>query len=69
MKAGVTPLHVRLPTGASVSAVLLEPAEVSSVYVFGHGAGAGMDHPFMAKLAAALGDRNIATLRYQFPFM
>jgi len=69
MKTGATPLRISLPTGASVSAVLLKPAAVSSVFVFGHGAGAGMDHPFMANLAAALGDRDIATLRYQFPFM
>jgi uncharacterized protein len=65
----VTPLRVALSTGASVSAVLRKPAQVSSIFVFGHGAGAGMNHPFMADLAAALGDRDIATLRYQFPFM
>jgi predicted alpha/beta-hydrolase family hydrolase len=69
MKAEVTPLRVVLSTGARVSAVLRKPAQVSSVFVFGHGAGAGMDHSFMADLAAALGDRGIATLRYQFPFM
>jgi predicted alpha/beta-hydrolase family hydrolase len=28
-----------------------------------------MNHPFIADLATALGDRQIATLRYQFPFM
>jgi uncharacterized protein len=65
----VTPLRVVLSTGASVSAVLRKPARVSSVFVFGHGAGAGMNHPFIENLAAALGDRDIATLRYQFPFM
>ena len=69
MKAEVTSLRVVLSTGAWVSALLRKPAQVSSVFVFGHGAGAGMDHSFMADLAAALGDRGIATLRYQFPFM
>jgi len=69
MMVDVTPLRVVLTADASVSAVLRRPAEVSSVFVFGHGAGAGMNHPFMADLAAALGDRGIATLRYQFPFM
>jgi uncharacterized protein len=34
-----------------------------------HGAGAGMAHPFMARAAAALAARGIATLRYQFPYM
>jgi hypothetical protein len=28
-----------------------------------------MNHPFMADLSQALGERGIATLRYQFPFM
>jgi hypothetical protein len=34
-----------------------------------HGAGAGMAHPFMERVAAELGERGIATLRYQFPYM
>jgi uncharacterized protein len=37
--------------------------------VLAHGAGAGMSHPFMAAVAAGLGQRDIATLRYQFPYM
>jgi predicted alpha/beta-hydrolase family hydrolase len=37
--------------------------------VFAHGAGAGMAHPFMAAVANGLGERGIATLRYQFPSM
>ena len=34
-----------------------------------HGAGAGMTHPFMEKVAAGLSERHMATLRYQFPYM
>jgi predicted alpha/beta-hydrolase family hydrolase len=34
-----------------------------------HGAGAGMRHPFLEKLTAALGAEGIATLRYEFPYM
>ena len=34
-----------------------------------HGAGAGMNHPFMAGVAAELARRGIGTLRYQFPYM
>lgn len=37
--------------------------------MFAHGAGAGMNHPFMSELAVALGELGIATLRFQFPFM
>jgi predicted alpha/beta-hydrolase family hydrolase len=38
-------------------------------YVFAHGAGAGMKHPFMAAAAAGLAARGISTLRYEFPYM
>ena len=34
-----------------------------------HGAGAGMHHPFMERLAQELAGVSIATLRYQFPYM
>ena len=37
-------------------------------FVFAHGAGAGMGHPFMETVAIGLHERNIATLRYQFPY-
>jgi len=37
--------------------------------VLAHGAGAGMQHPFMTAIAAGLAQRGIATLRYQFPYM
>jgi len=53
----------------SVSALLLAPAEARAAYVFAHGAGAGMRHPFMAAVATALAARDIATLRFQFPSM
>lgn len=69
MEHAVTPLNISLPSGTSVSALLCAPPQASALFVFGHGAGAGMHHPFMADLAAALGERGVATLRYQFPFM
>ena len=37
--------------------------------LFAHGAGAGMDTPFMVVMAGLLGDRNIATLRFEFGYM
>ncbi len=39
------------------------------LYVFAHGAGAGMNHPFMTAAAAALEARGVATHRYEFPYM
>jgi hypothetical protein len=53
-----------------VSALLdAPPASPRAGFVLAHGAGAGMRHPFMNALAAALVTRGIATLRYQFPYM
>jgi predicted alpha/beta-hydrolase family hydrolase len=62
---------VRITVGEShqVSGLLKAPAKARSCYVFAHGAGAGMAHPFMAATATGLAARGIATLRYQFPYM
>ena len=51
-----------------VSAIALVPAEAHAAYVFGHGAGAGMDHVFMESAAARLTERGVATFRYNFPY-
>ncbi len=39
------------------------------VFVFAHGAGAGMDHPFMEGVAHRLAGYGVATLRYDFPYI
>jgi predicted alpha/beta-hydrolase family hydrolase len=52
-----------------VSGLLEAPRDARACYVLAHGAGAGMMHPFMGAIAAGLGERGIATLRYQFPYM
>ena len=52
-----------------VSGLFQCPAKVRGCYVFAHGAGAGMNHPFMAAMAEGLAERGIATLRYQFVYM
>lgn len=54
---------------SSVSGLLLQPAKPRACYVFAHGAGAGMTHPFMDAAARELCERGIATLRYQFVYM
>jgi predicted alpha/beta-hydrolase family hydrolase len=55
--------------GIRVSGLLQTPPDARACYVLAHGAGAGMQHPFMAEVAAELAQRGIATLRYQFPYM
>ena len=54
---------------SEVSALLLMPEKARRLLVLAHGAGAGMNHPFMEKLADELAAVSVATLRYQFPYM
>ncbi len=61
-------IHIGGPSG-DVSAILVRPEEARFLYVLAHGAGAGMRHPFLGRIAEALALRGIATLRYQFPYM
>jgi predicted alpha/beta-hydrolase family hydrolase len=63
------PLTISLPSGGTVAALLAQPDQPLTCYVLAHGAGAGMEHPFMADLAARLHERGVAVLRFQFPFM
>ena len=70
MKAvNAQPLAIEIEGSAAVSALLLRPPQARACYVLAHGAGAGMTHPSMEAIAAGLGERGIATLRYQFPYM
>ena len=62
-------LTIDLGQGGQVSALLVRPQAARACYVFAHGAGAGMTHRFMEEVASGLADRDIATLRYQFPYM
>jgi hypothetical protein len=64
-----TPLRIAIDDSTSVSALLIAPPQARGAFVFAHGAGAGMTHAFMADLSAALAERAIATLRFQFPAM
>ena len=64
-----TPRRVAVDADTSVSALLDQPEAATAGFVFAHGAGAGMTHPFMARATAALLARGVATLRYQFPYM
>ena len=62
-------LSFSVDAGLRVSARFALPAAARACYVLAHGAGAGMEHPFMRAMAAGLAERAIATLRYQFPYM
>jgi predicted alpha/beta-hydrolase family hydrolase len=61
-------IHVGDTVG-DVSGILLRPDGAWATCVLGHGAGAGMRHPFMERIGGALAERGLATLRYQFPYL
>ena len=62
-------LKVAVPNVDEVSALWFRPANARWLLVLAHGAGAGMRHPFLGKLAAELAAVDVATFRYQFPYM
>jgi predicted alpha/beta-hydrolase family hydrolase len=69
--AALKPRSITITIGDAqrVSGLLFAPSQARACYVFAHGAGAGMAHPFMAAVATELAERGIASLRYQFPYM
>jgi predicted alpha/beta-hydrolase family hydrolase len=52
-----------------VSAELARPKDARWLLVLAHGAGAGMRHAFMENVARELASVQVATFRYQFPYM
>jgi predicted alpha/beta-hydrolase family hydrolase len=66
---GSQKLEIAVGHATSVSALLILPPQARACFVFAHGAGAGMTHPFMEAVATGLAGRGVATLRYQFPYM
>jgi predicted alpha/beta-hydrolase family hydrolase len=62
-------ITITLEAGDTVSGLLEPASKPLACYVLAHGAGAGMEHPFMSRVARGLAERRIATLRYQFPYM
>lgn len=56
------------PSVGAVSAKYTAPDKPKCIITLAHGAGAGMDHPFMETLADSLSAVGIASLRFNFPF-
>lgn len=69
VRPSTTRLKIPVAQAGTVSGLLDMPPGPQACFVFAHGAGAGMQHPFMAAIAAGLAQRGIATLRFQFPYM
>lgn len=53
----------------TVSTAAIAPKGAVATLVLAHGAGAGMDHPFLAGFARAMGEARVATLRFNFPYI
>jgi uncharacterized protein len=52
-----------------VSAAFARPRGSVATLVVAHGAGAGLDHPFLVGFTRAVNDLKIATLRFNFPYL
>lgn len=66
-----TDFEGRFPVPGStgeVGSLLRRPPGAKWLYVLAHGAGAGMRHPFLEAMADRLGERDVATFRYLFPY-
>lgn len=69
MAGTAEPLRIAVDDARSVGGLLIVPPDPLACYVMAHGAGAGMDHPFMHAFAQDLASQGVATLRYQFLYM
>ncbi|MGC4020902.1 MAG: alpha/beta hydrolase [Cyclobacteriaceae bacterium] len=64
-----TPLKISVSESiGSVSAELVSPENPKAILALAHGAGAGMNHPFMKSMANELSTLGLASLRFNFPF-
>jgi len=52
-----------------VSGAWARPRGATATLVVAHGAGAGMDHPFLVGFTRAMNERKVATLRFNFPYL
>ncbi len=62
-------MRLAVQNAGEVSAIFERPQKAESLLVLAHGAGAGMNHPFMQSLASELAAAKVATFRFQFPYM
>jgi uncharacterized protein len=63
------PVVIKVDNTHTVTGLMQQSAHAFACYVLAHGAGAGMTHRFMTAVANGLARRDIATMRFQFPYM
>ncbi|QCB97807.1 dienelactone hydrolase [Arthrobacter sp. PAMC25564] len=60
---------ITIPVGdGTVPGAYARPDSPFATLVVAHGAGAGMDHPFLTGFTRALNEESVATLRFNFPY-
>ena len=59
--------RIQLSTSGEVGAAWIRPKNAAETLVVAHGAGAGMDHPFLVGFCRAWGGGRVATMRFYFP--
>jgi predicted alpha/beta-hydrolase family hydrolase len=69
MSAPEERLQIDVPDKGPVSGAYARPIGARSTIVVAHGAGAGLDHPFMVGFTRGMNDEGVATLRFNFPYM
>ena len=69
MNFSIETYRIEISDKDSVSAEVYIPASPKAIFVFAHGAGAGMNHLFMKELSQELTHQQIVTLRYNFLYM
>ena len=52
----------------AVSSLVRLPESARALYVLAHGAGAGMDHPFLEAMSESLAAEGVGTFRFNFPY-
>jgi predicted alpha/beta-hydrolase family hydrolase len=65
----VVPLGEALHVDEKLDLLFDGPASAQRTIVLAHGAGVGMDAPFMSYFAAGLGTRDFRVARFEFPYM
>lgn len=60
---------IEVPARGAISAAYSRPSDAFASLVIAHGAGSGMDHPFLAGFARAITDLGVAAMRFNFPYM
>jgi predicted alpha/beta-hydrolase family hydrolase len=61
--------RITFPVGeGAVSGIYSRPGQPFATLVVAHGAGSGLEHPFLAGFTAALYAESVATLRFNFPY-